>query len=98
MSDKIYRPLVLILLVIMILALAGGLFLNLLDRTERAAQAKLCQKSVTEADFAGLMADYQKAVYNNSSVTTINQQTFLVNEYQLMAISKQTMILADCLP
>jgi hypothetical protein len=98
MSDKIYRPLVLILLVVLILVVSVGAFLALLDRTENTTRAKTCNQSIASADFVGMMADYQKAVYNNPDTTTIYQQTFLANEYQLNAISLQTMVMADCLP
>jgi hypothetical protein len=98
MFEKIYRILVLILLVVMILGEGVIGYFAYTENQENKARAELCNQSVESADFTGLWADYEAAVYNNPDVDNINKQTFMANEYLLLALSKQTMILANCLP
>ena len=98
MSDKIYRSLVLVLLVVLILAVGANAFLTFTANKESVAQAELCRQAVTNADLSGLLTNYQKAVYDNPSVDNINKQILMANEYQVVAIAAQTTILSTCLP
>jgi hypothetical protein len=98
MFDKIYRVLVLLLLVVLVGGVGAVGYFSYTDYNNHLARITKCNNSVKEADFAGMMADYQKDVYNTPSTDTIYKQILIANEYQILAISKQTMVLVDCIP
>jgi hypothetical protein len=84
----IYHALTLVLLSGIALILAFGLF-------RKASLTPECQAAITKANviitgqsdiIQGLQSSYEKDVYNNSKVETIQQQTFLANEYEFTAL------------
>jgi hypothetical protein len=98
MFEKIYRVLVLILLVVLVLGISVVGYFAYTEYRQKVARVETCNQSVAAADFVSFMADYKKDVYNNPQVDNINKQILMANEYQVMAIAKQTMIIADCQP
>jgi hypothetical protein len=102
MFEKIYRSLVLFLLFVLVLAVGANLYLsfvvNKVATARNLLQTSLCHDAIMNADISSLLSNYEKEVYNNPSVDNIYKQTFKANEYQIMAISAQSSILAACLP
>jgi cell division protein FtsL len=84
----IYRVLVLLLLAGIAIILSFSLF-------HKTSLAPDCEAAITKAQIiitsqssiiSDLQSSYQNAVYNNSKVTTIVQQTFLANEFEFNAL------------
>lgn len=102
MFEKIYRVFVLILLVVLVVGVGASLYLtyseNKTNTDLNAARTELCRQAIISANIPDMLTNYHKDVYNNPSVDNINQQILMANEYQVMAITAQSAILAGCLP
>jgi type II secretory pathway pseudopilin PulG len=102
MSDKIYRPLVLFLLVVLIIAISANTILPILRENERRAQEDErragCQAALEAANLTGMATNYENDIYNNSSVDNIYKQTFMSSQYQFQIQVIIAGLIAACAP
>jgi hypothetical protein len=78
----IYRVLTLLLLTGIVLLLALSLFHKTSLTPECEAAIAKAQNVITSQSYIDLSDKYVQAVYKDSKVTTITQQTFLANEFE----------------
>lgn len=91
MLDKIYRPAVLILLVLILTAQVLGAILSSRQNAECLAAVEKTQSSLPT-----ILQDYEKAVYKTKSTDTIYKQILLANEYQVILLETQIALDAAC--
>lgn len=95
MSDKLFRPIVVILLAVLILTQLTSPLIDRAFLETTNAISENCQLALEKANtvvtnqssvISNLMDDYDKTVYDNPNVDNIYQQTFMSNEFQLAAL------------
>ena len=91
MLEKIYRPVLLVLLTILVIVQVVGLVNDI-------SRANACKKA-TDAIFEQIVSmpsDYKTDVYDNPLVDNINKQQLLAIEYQFYTQQAIALLLMDC--
>jgi predicted Zn-dependent protease len=84
MFEKVYRPLVIALLVVIVLVQAAGLILTIQSNNAAYNKQIACQTATTAAlkQLSTMQSSYETDVYNNVKVDNIYKQIFTQGEYQ----------------
>lgn len=95
MFEKLYRPIVLILLVVIAISLVATIFVQNSYIKKVTTVSPECQAAIISAKdissrqmsvITSMMDGYNKAVYSNPQVDNINKQILMANEYEFTSL------------